>query len=381
MKKQHYKPQSSNRHSSNQQLFEGSNPHMKGSYYTYNPEQPAVDQYQETTDKLIDIVCSSFKEPQLLKACIKTLNKQTITEPLLQENGGDSKTRVPSKQDELKFNIQFKEWQYRIKALDESLNKTFTIIHGQCNRPMKAKIEEDVKWETIDSNCDPLGLLTIIKSIAHNNESQRNPTVSLIQAEKRLLNMVQGDGQSNDSYRLKFENQASVIQNMGGQLYRNSTLDIASNDAYQKDYDNISRDKKEEIKEAATELWKASLFIVNSNQNKFDQLKKELHNDYISGDKHSYPTTFSNAYNCLNQHKTFGYSTQEPRSPHTRKTSPPTTAVIVTATTAKSDKPQNGLQNGRARYVASKGILHPPTTVNWSEQSKPTKPFETNSKP
>ena len=51
---------------------------MKGFYYTYNPEQQAVDQYQQTTDKLVEIVCSSFKEPQLLKACIKELKKQTI---------------------------------------------------------------------------------------------------------------------------------------------------------------------------------------------------------------------------------------------------------------------------------------------------------------
>jgi hypothetical protein len=305
--KKHYKPNSSNRHSSNHQ-FEGSNPQMKGSYYTYNPEQPAVDQYQETTDKLIDIVCSTFKEPQLLKACIKSLNKQTLTEPQLQFNGDDVGTE-PTKQDELKFNIQFKEWQYRVTALDESLNKTFTIIHGQCNRAMKAKIEEDPNWEIIDSNCDPLGLLTIIKSIAHNNESQRNPTVSLIQAEKRLLNMTQGDGQTNDSYRLKFENQASVIENMGGQLYRNSTLDIASNEVYKKDYDKLTDDEKNKIKEAATELWKASLFIINSNQSKFDQLKKELHNNYISGDIKSYPSTFNNAYNRLNQHKTFGHST------------------------------------------------------------------------
>ena len=50
---------SRNNYKSDHRQFEGSNPQMKGTYYIYNPEQPAVDQYQETTDKLIDIVCSS----------------------------------------------------------------------------------------------------------------------------------------------------------------------------------------------------------------------------------------------------------------------------------------------------------------------------------
>ena len=42
-------------------VFEGSHIQMKGSYYTYDPEQQAVDQFQETTNKLIEVVCSSFK--------------------------------------------------------------------------------------------------------------------------------------------------------------------------------------------------------------------------------------------------------------------------------------------------------------------------------
>mmetsp|Transcript_5508 Transcript_5508/g.15545 ORF Transcript_5508/g.15545 Transcript_5508/m.15545 type:complete len:121 (-) Transcript_5508:42-404(-) len=101
----------------NNNKFEGSHPQMIGSYYTYNPEQPAMDQYQETTDKLVEVVCSSLEEPQRLKACIKNLKKQAIPEPQLQENGfltgttGQLITTTPTstKQDELKYSIQFKE--------------------------------------------------------------------------------------------------------------------------------------------------------------------------------------------------------------------------------------------------------------------------------
>ena len=181
---------------------------------------------------------------------------------------------------------------------------------------MKAKLSEDSNYATIDSTCDPIGLLQIIKSIAHNNESQRNPTVSLILAEKRLMNMIQGDGQSNDSYRLKFENQANVIQNMGGQLYRQSTLNIVSQEIFTKDYNQLTeKQSRVEAQEAATELWKATLFITNSNPTKFDQLKKELHNDYISGDIKSYPKTFNDAFHRLNQHKPYGNYTVEPTFP------------------------------------------------------------------
>jgi len=297
----------------NNKTFEGSCPQLKGYYYTFNPDQPAVDEFQETTDKVIEFVCSTFKQSQPLKATIKHLAPQTITEPKLLYNGPRDETtklKTSTEEDRVKYGIQFKNHEAECKELAESLSKTFAIIYGQCTRAMKAKIEEDPKWATIDSKCDPIELLKIIKAIAHNNESQKDPTLSLIQAEKRLMNMVQGDGQSNDSYRIKFENQANVICNMGGQLYRDATLDIVSTELYNKDFDKISDgDQQKQIREAASELWKARLFIINSNPGRFDQLKKEMHNNCIKGDKKSYPNTFNGAYNLLSQHKTYGSST------------------------------------------------------------------------
>ena len=152
------KGSNSHRHNKpyNNITFEGSNKEMKGSYYTYNPEQQAVDQYQETTEKLVKVVCSSFKESQLLKACIKDLKKQTPAEPTLQNSGAKATNPQPTKQDELKYSLQYKDWQYKDNALNESLNKTFTIIHGQCNHAMKAKIEDNANWGTINKNCNPV---------------------------------------------------------------------------------------------------------------------------------------------------------------------------------------------------------------------------------
>jgi hypothetical protein len=96
---------------------------------------------------------------------------------------------------------------YQNKENNESLNKTFAIIHGQCNRAMKAKIEDDQLGnhrQELRPNRTPKDH----QRIAHNNESQKPNSVPYL-AEQRLMNMTQADGQSNDSYRLKFENQTS----------------------------------------------------------------------------------------------------------------------------------------------------------------------------
>jgi len=78
--------------------------------------------------------------------------------------------------------------------------------------------------------------------------------------------MVQGEGQSTDSYRLKFENQADIIQNMGGQLYRDSRLDIVSVGTYQKKYNELTTgSQRYAIKAAATELWTSSSTVTQQN--------------------------------------------------------------------------------------------------------------------
>lgn len=281
-------------------------------FYAYNANHSAVDQWQETTEIVIEHVCSTFKESQLIKACITNLKLESIPEPRLEKNGfqldedGKPTTiRIATREDEMKFSMRYKQWQSRQADLTDGLHKTFAIVYTRCTRAMKAKLQEHADWKDINSKCDVIDLLKIIKGVAHKNESQRNPTMALIEAEKRLMNMVQNENQSNDSYHLKFENQANVIENMGGQLYRNATLTIVSKDLYSEEYSKLDSSQQAAARKAATELWKASLFIANSNPVKFDQLKKELHNDYIRGDKQSYPSTFTDAYNRLNQHKTF----------------------------------------------------------------------------
>ena len=155
-------------------VFEGSCVAMKGYYYTHHPDHQAVDEYQQTTEKLIEIVCSSCKESQLLKKCLKELTEQAIPEPTLGMNGPPDKEGNPTstKQGELKYISQFKTYEARQLTLKESLNNTFSIIYGQCNRAMEAKISEAPDWEAMDTACNPIGLLRIIQGIAHNNETQ-----------------------------------------------------------------------------------------------------------------------------------------------------------------------------------------------------------------
>ena len=290
----------------NDKDFEGSHPDLKGYYYTHDPEKHAVDQFQQTTEKLIEVVCSKSKQAKMLRLCLKTLTTHTLAEPVLGETGPEvSGKKTSSKQDELKYNVLFKNWQTQSENLTDSLEKAFHVILGQCSRNKKSKISEDANWETIDANCDPVGLLTILKGIAHNNETHKDPTVSLIQAEKRLNQLLQGETQMNDSYRIKFENRANVVVELGGALYRRPTLEIVAQKEHQKAFDTLSAEQQAVVIGKATEMWKSRLFIMNACPRRYSQLKKDLHNSYIEGNKEAYPATLNDAYTRLNNYQAF----------------------------------------------------------------------------
>ena len=75
------------RHQSHNKPFEGSHADLKGYYYTHSPDQQAVDQCQQTTEKITELVCSQFHEPQMLKLRIKDKQKHTLPEPTLGATG------------------------------------------------------------------------------------------------------------------------------------------------------------------------------------------------------------------------------------------------------------------------------------------------------
>ena len=56
--------------------------------------------------------------------------------------------------------------------LDENLQKAYSLIHGQCNEPLKSKLKTSANWETLSSQYDMLGLLDAIKTIIYKFEDQ-----------------------------------------------------------------------------------------------------------------------------------------------------------------------------------------------------------------
>jgi hypothetical protein len=169
---------------------------------------------------------------------------------------------------------------------------------------MKAAIMECAdEWQLANSESDCIGLLKIIKRIAHNTEDQKNPTLSLIEATARLYALVQKDNKKPEDYKKRFDNMMDVIDSMGGCIYQPPILEAVAAKHYNKDVEHLAADKRLETIRLANELAQATLFIKNSNNKKYNQLKIKLSNDHVQGMTNSYPGTMNAAYQMLTQFK------------------------------------------------------------------------------
>ena len=57
-------------------------------------------------------------------------------------------------------------------TLDKNLQKTYSLIFGQCTELLKSKLKSSVNWDAMSSTYDMFTLLEAIKKIIYNFEDR-----------------------------------------------------------------------------------------------------------------------------------------------------------------------------------------------------------------
>jgi hypothetical protein len=175
--------------------------------------------------------------------------------------------------------------------------------------------------------------------------------------------MTQADGQSNDSYRLKFE--TNVIEQEDSTL-SGPTLNIVSKQNTT-DYKPAQVNKQTTAKKRQP-TYKANLLITNSNPNKFDQLKRRHNNT-----QHTtvIDITFNNAHNRLktqilrqrHHQSVLGFVAQKVHIP----------TKLMAVTTIQSEKPHRAaLDTSRGERDTPNQMVPPGQCTPQQKKSEPT---------
>jgi hypothetical protein len=280
------------------ELFKGKVEKMGGHVFQLAEEGRKGNQFTQTMEALENYVAIELDHAKDLAPLFGSpAKKATIDEPDDQPPfGSDGITRVTR---DHRFYIAWKfeceNYNSRIVTLDANQRKLFTVIMLQCSQSVKMKLEGTVGYETAKTDYDCTWLLTTLKNVCHKFEHTENRFVALVNAKAAIFNCRQGASQSTTDYYESFKELLSVLEAYDGQLH--------DPPAAAPDSANIKN--LATIKEQDTymrEHYSAILFLRNSDNTRFDELKSELSNGFSKG-RDEYPATLIDAHQLLLAHK------------------------------------------------------------------------------
>jgi capsular polysaccharide biosynthesis protein len=181
------------------------------------------------------------------------------------------------------FKGQLEAFVKRTVTLEDNIQKTCSLVIGQCTDLLQSKLKQQTQWNTISLEQDAITLVSLIKTITFKFEDQKFLPLALYQSKANVCNLRQND-MSNHEYLQRFQNLVDVATSYNGQLHDQSIVDICTEKLHPgKTYRSLSEAQKLAVQTASSELHIAAMFIHQSDRRRFGKLSEELENSFTKG--------------------------------------------------------------------------------------------------
>jgi hypothetical protein len=209
--------------------------------------------------------------------------------------------------DKLEMAVFLQDRQNHLKIKEQRadvLGKVFALLIGQCEKPLRDRMEAESGWEGINDGNDVIALLKLIKRCIHSQQTSRHPTQAYYDAVLKFMQYRQGPNMPVSEYYSKVKELASVIDLEGGTvgMRKHRVKHFLSTIAKDSKAPTEAEIKKAE--EACRSEYLAVHLIMGADSNRFGQLQIDIQNRYTSNPEHGdYPADLERAYLMLQSYK------------------------------------------------------------------------------
>jgi capsular polysaccharide biosynthesis protein len=200
------------------------------------------------------------------------------------------------------FKGQHEAFVKRTATLEDNIQKTYSLVIGQCTDLLQSKLKQQAQWNTISLEQDAIALVSLIKTITFKFEDQKFLPLALYQSKANVCNLRQNN-MSNHEHLQRFQNLVDVATSYDGQLHDQSIVDICTEKLHPgKTYRSLSEAQKLAAQTASSELHLPTMFVDQSDRRRFGKLSEELENSFTKGND-DYPDNLVSAYHLINEHE------------------------------------------------------------------------------
>lgn len=166
------------------------------------------DQFIKTTKEIAEFVGRTYKYGGDIRLSVETLTIPIMTPPLDYEEGaGRTAIRIWEK--------SVDEHVRRMSQLTENIKTLYSLVWGQCSDVVRQKAESHDLFAATSATGDGLALLTILKGISFQFQSQKYVGHSIHEALKRYYHCSQGRLATMQAY---IQNIVDVVTHSGGSI-------------------------------------------------------------------------------------------------------------------------------------------------------------------
>jgi hypothetical protein len=205
-----------NGNNSNNKKFDGATKKLNGNVFEM---EKGAAQFSKTTAALKLYAATELKESPQLSALFETTPTQpTIARPDPEPTptGPNNSTGKPTLTtlDKTDHELSIKEWREHRSKLNQNSRALFAVIYGQCDEPLRTRIESDSSYEDRLKDGDCLWLLSQIRTILSKFDSKtKSKHESKMESIRKFLNVQQSNYTQTEFYNFYRESYTTLMLN------------------------------------------------------------------------------------------------------------------------------------------------------------------------
>jgi hypothetical protein len=255
--------------------------------------------FTTTTEEIAEFAGRTLKMGNYVKRSIEQMTTITANKPTVppQDKGGKV-----DEVDQAIYREEVKSYVSERKLYESSMQKTYSIIYGQCSDGVRAKMEGMDNHISLSNAGDPIGLLRNVKTVMSNFQTTKYMPHAIYDCKRSLFLCRQDRDTTVPQYYKEFKSIVDVIEYNGGSLGADEGLVRAKLASSGCNPDSPTRRQKDDATSQARDATVACIFILGADKWRFGKLKEDLENAYTQGDD-KYPVDLTEAYKLLTNWK------------------------------------------------------------------------------
>jgi hypothetical protein len=280
--------------------YKAPTPGLEQDLFTVGAASDAAD-FEEVRKKLGQYTGVNFKQG----AVMAQRSIEEMVPPQFFDPPEPSATASPVEVE--KWKVKYNELQNEKKAWRDAGPRTCQLLLVHCHLNMEQKLMLSERYLQINQDQNPVELLKLIRSIAHKHEDEKGGTMARVDHNLRLYMCYQKPQMTNVNYYKTFKAIRAVVDVHGGRagfhegMFKERLREIKTKNGL-----NVRDPAMDEMREKAMvkscNEYLGCMFLQNSDEGRYKQLKSTLDNSYLFG-KDDYSTSIEDALRKMQKHK------------------------------------------------------------------------------